>query len=126
MTPLEEQFHLLLTAFPGSRLENLSNGAAAITVPDVSLPPGWSKSKTHVYFVAPAGYPFAKPDCFWADGDLRLASGATPQATGNNAFPVPAPTPLLWFSWHLAQWDPNRDTLLTYLYGIRGRFRDLR
>src|SRR6266511_2225472 len=124
MTPLEQQFEILSSHFPGASIEHLSNGSAVITIPEVPLPPGWSRQKATVRFVAPAGYPFAKPDCFWADSDLRLASGATPQSTGNNPIPGAAPMPLTWFSWHLAQWNPNRDSLVTYLYGVRGRFRN--
>jgi hypothetical protein len=101
----------------------LPDGSAIITVPNVALPPGWSKTTATIRFVAPVGYPHAKPDCFWADVDLRLQSGAPPQAT--NTTPIPGTSEArLWFSWHISHWDPNRDSLLTYINVIRQRFKD--
>lgn len=104
-----------MTALPG--------GAALIRVPVFPVAPGWNRRQTEVSFLAPAGYPYANPDCFWADADLRLESGALPQAS--NVTPIPeTPHVGLWFSWHLTQaWNPNRDCLLTWLAAIAERFR---
>lgn len=76
--------------------------------------------------MAPAGYPFAKPDCFWAAGELRLENGNLPQSANVNTIPETAEAGL-WFSWHLTHpWDPNRDDLLTWLASIAERFRSAR
>ena len=127
MIPIvEEQMKELREKWPGASYERLGNGTAVVVVPGVPLPNGnWSRKDTTVRFVAPVGYPHARPDCFWADGDLRLASGATPQAsnTGNLIPGLANCPPVLWFSWHVAQWDPNRNTLVTYLNAIRDRFK---
>jgi hypothetical protein len=91
-----------------------------ISIPAVALPAGWSKTQTTVRFATPVGYPFSPPDCFWADSDLRLANGGTPQSSAANN-QCPDGSTHLWFSWHVGQWNPNADSLLTYLRVIRRR-----
>jgi hypothetical protein len=103
----------------------LPSGAALVTLPHINLPAGWSKSQTSVRFLAPVGYPFAAPDCFWADKDLRLSNGAMPQAV--NIQPIPdAGQDGLWFSWHVQGWNPNHNNLVTYSKVIQQRFANLR
>jgi hypothetical protein len=123
MAVIDEQFAKLQKEFPNSSLQSLPSGATLITVENVQLPVGWSAGETTVRFIAPVGYPHAKPDCFWTNPELRLSPGNLPQATGDgNQIPETNQTGL-WFSWHASQWNPNRDTLLTYLNVIRNRFR---
>ena len=126
MTPLEAQL-LELRDFCGTSViwQVLPGGATIVRVQGEDLPPGWSAPQTEVRFLAPVGYPMARPDCFWADNGLRLAAGAMPQATQINEIPN-AGEQGLWFSWHVQHWDPNRDTLLTYLQVIRSRLREAR
>lgn len=126
MTLLEEQIEILRSQYPDVSVRHLPSGAALIVLPHMPLPSGWSKQATNVSFLAPVGYPHAKPDCFWADADLRLASGAPPANTGGNPIPEINEHGHLWFSWHTAQWNPNRDSLLTYVNVIKNRFRDIR
>jgi hypothetical protein len=125
MTPIEEQFEVLRTSEIRAELQKLPDGSHLIIVPGVRLRTGWSKQAVDVKFLAPVGYPFAKLDCFWTDPDLRLASGATPMNTGNTPIPHIG-TPHLWFSWHVASWNPNADSLLTFLYVIKRRLGDAR
>jgi hypothetical protein len=107
----------------GADLQLLPDGSAVLTIPNFPLPAGWSKPTATIRFVAPVGYPHAKPDCFWADPDLRLQSNAMPQAT--NITPIPGTAiSNLWFSWHTTHWDPNRDSLITYLNVVRQRLKD--
>ena len=96
-----------------------------IEIPCLELPPGWSLSATPVWFVVPAGYPAAQPDCFWTDGDLRLANGAQPQNSALQCHPI-TNRPVLWFSWHLSSWRPGRDQLVSYVRFICRRFADVR
>lgn len=92
-----------------------------IQIPTVGLPAGWNKSVTRVFFLLPQGYPFAKPDCFWTDPDLRLANGNIPQ-NAQLTNPLPGITEsLLWFSWHVDPWNPNRDDLVTWVTLIKQR-----
>jgi hypothetical protein len=101
------------------------NGTTLIKLHDFILPPGWNMDRTNVYFLVPAGYPVARPDTFWTDHGLRLASGGPPVNTGNNQ-PPGIPPNLLWFSWHPSAWNPNRDSLVNYVAMIRRRFEEKR
>lgn len=71
-------------------------------------------------FLVPIPYPAAQLDCFYVDVDLRLANGAQPT---NSGFQPLNGRDLLWFSWHLARWDPVCDSLLTFARFINERFR---
>ncbi|QPB24578.1 hypothetical protein ISN39_34170 (plasmid) [Rhizobium sp. 007] len=105
----------------------LPSGAVVVSVPNVSLPEGWNKPSTEIRFVVPAGYPYAALDCFWADSGLRLADGRIPNNTGeSNPIPEDGGTGL-WFSWHLQdqKWNPNRDTLSSWMNVVISRFRHL-
>ena len=123
MTPLQSQFASVLGKYPNATMDALPSGAAVITLPNEKLPEGWNKQSSTIKFIAPSGYPFANPDCFWADTDLRLVNGAMPQASNITA-PPELTEPLLWFSWHVQSWNANRDNLLSYIGVIMNRFRE--
>jgi hypothetical protein len=97
-----------------------------VRIPNVPLPEGWSQPSTEIRFVVPNGYPYAAPDCFWADMALRLRGGAMPKnATVGQMMPGQTDTQTLWFSWHVnAAWNPS-CTLSTYVKVIRKRFEAL-
>ncbi len=116
----ELQFENLRSCFPGSTIQQVSDNSHVIFVPDIVVAAGWNQAQTAVYFFAPVGFPSAKPDCFWADASLRLASGAMPANSTIQALPLLGSTQL-WFSWHLVSWDPARDSLLTYVRVIQER-----
>lgn len=128
MSPLDQQFEALLVKHQGVVREPLPSGAVIIKIPRFEIPEGWTKPEVCLRFIAPAGYPFSKPDCFWVDADLRLKStGQMPQNSNHTPIPESSQTePLLWFSWHTTTWNPNRDNLTTYVNVIRNRFLDLR
>ncbi len=121
MTPLEQQFSILNSKYENAQMDMLPSGAALITIPEQKLPSGWNKSTSTLKFIAPAGYPFGNPDCFWADVDLRLKNGSMPQASNISAPPEVSES-LLWFSWHVQSWNANRDNLLSYVGVIMNRF----
>lgn len=125
MTIIEEQGAELVLKRPGATCVANPDGSHLVTVSEVVLPAGWTLNTVTVRFIAPVGFPTAKPDCFWTDANLRLDGGRVPQNTGPNQLPN-GPNPLLWFSWHLQNWDPNTDSLLTYLRVIENRFLELR
>jgi hypothetical protein len=121
MGPVEAQVKGIQKVFPKASADPRGDGTVLVTVPDVPLPAGWSARTTTVHFLAPAGYPMAQPDCFWADATLRLEGSGMPQAA--NLSPIPGEAEArLWFSWHLTSWNPTRDTLLSYVRTIQGRF----
>jgi hypothetical protein len=118
---LEEQLQALREIFPNASIQSVGGGPSLVTVPDVSLPSGWNQLSTTVYFLAPAGFPMAKPDCFWADASLRLTTGAMPQNSGMTPIPGLA-QPQVWFSWHLQTWNPVSDSLITFVRVVQDRF----
>lgn len=122
MGPIESHLEQLQARMPDATMTAVPGTGWVIRVPHITLPAGWSKGSTGVVFVAPQGYPFANPDCFWADADLRLANNGIPQnAQVNNTIPGTGET-ALWFSWHLQQpWSPNRDDLLTWIGVVKQR-----
>ena len=120
------QLAQLQQRFTKAHVQHLPSGMQLVTVPDVLLPTGWNKPSTTIRFVIPAGYPYAPPDCFWVDADILLATGALPQNSGPNPIPE-INAPALWFAWHLKNvWDPNRDTLSTWMSVILRRMEEIR
>ncbi len=120
------QFEGLRSKYQDSTLTELPSTAALVCIPNFKIPNGWNTQNTKVWFIVPAGYPGPCPDCFWADSNLRLASGAIPQAANlTNQIPE-AGIVALWFSWHVQDiqknWNPNRDELITYAGIIYDRF----
>jgi hypothetical protein len=122
---LEEQLAHLQEAYPAATAAGVNGGTTLVTVPGIVLPAGWNQAVTTVKYIAPVGYPMARPDCFWAEPALRLASGGMPQSAGVNQIPGTSDTGL-WFSWHLAAWNPAADSLLTYVRVIQRRLADAR
>jgi hypothetical protein len=123
MGPIDLHFERLRERYPDATMTELRGTGWSVCVPNVCLPAGWSKSSTRVLFIAPQGYPFANPDCFWTDADLRLANNGVPQ-NANPSNPMPGSNePLFWFSWHLVQpWNPSRDDFLTWMAVMKQRF----
>jgi hypothetical protein len=116
---LTHQITELAEAFPGSAIVLLPDGSHVVEVP-IALPSGWSRDRVTARFVVPIPYPVAQLDCFYVDADLCLAGGAPPTNTGFQ--PLDGQN-YLWFSWHLARWDPTRDSLLTFARFINERLR---
>jgi hypothetical protein len=76
------------------------------------LPSGYSKPQTRLLLRLPRSYPFGKPDMFWTDSDLLLASGQPPRQTSRESI---LGEDWLRFSWHAQKWDPSMDNLRSYL-----------
>jgi hypothetical protein len=125
MDLLDQQFEELRKTFGQATLRRRGDNTAAIEIKNFPLPEGWSTPDTSILFVVPAGYPVARPDCFWADANLKLASGQPPaNSTPNNQHG--GPENRLWFSWHPSSWNPNVDSLITYVNVVRRRLQELR
>lgn len=123
MTPFDQQFESLRLKHPEARTTALPSGARLVEVPSVPLPAGWNRTQVTVYFLAPPGYPGAQPDCFWTDEPpLKLADRLDqPQNSAENN-PIPeVGMKGTWFSWHLQRWNPNQDSLQTYMNVILQR-----
>lgn len=123
MGPLDKQMAVLTDRFAGAVHRSLPSGAGLVTVPSVTLPAGWSKEETSVRFLVPNGYPYAQLDCFWAEENLRLANGQVPQNANVMAI-ADSGEQGMWFSWHITSgWDPNVDTLSSWMNSIIDRLR---
>jgi hypothetical protein len=122
MSLIDQQLNRVKKEFPAASVQARGDGSSTIVIPDVPLPAGWNKDHTTVMFLIPVGYPAAKPDCFWADADLKLRTGAPPKSSGLQGPPWGG-EPKLWFSWHIEPWNPNRDSLLTFLRAIQDRLQ---
>lgn len=118
---VEHELQLLQAAHPGVVVHRDPSGQHLIELPDLPLPASWNKATATALFRLPPGYPEARPDCFWADADLRLVGGAMPQNSN-----LPADQLLdrswLWFSWHVQRWVPGKDDLVKYVGVIAQRF----
>jgi len=114
------QFENLLKDYPEATIEERPDGTFVITIPFIPLNGGWNQDRVSVAFIAPVGFPLSQPDCFWTDDSLRLANGGLPKNTGFQTPPF-ASNPKLWFSWHLAAWNPARNSLKSFIGAIRER-----
>jgi hypothetical protein len=119
---METHLTALRGVYSGSELTSLPDGTSLMKVPSVVLPDGWNQKTTTIWFLVPVGFPLSRPDCFWADADLRLASGAMPMNANLTALPLRGEN-RTWFSWHLQQWNPVTDGLLSYVRVIQDRLR---
>lgn len=121
VTPAQTEFAAIASKHAGATLRAVPGSPELISIPNFPLPDGWNKKITSIHFMVPTGYPYAQPDCFWADADLRLEGGQMPTNTGLQALAGVGNT--LWFSWHLGRpWKPGRDTLAAWVSVIADRF----
>ena len=126
---LELQSYLQEEKHQDATIQRRTDGSYLVTVSGVDLPSGWTPQKVDILFVAPPGYPAAKPDCFWVSPPVRLTNGAIPQAANeSNVLPYDSiqGRKLTWFSWHLQMWDPNNGTLASYYKVILQRLNPAR
>lgn len=116
---LDEQMAAVAGAYPGAAIQENSDGTHTVSF-RLPLCAGWNAASTLARFLVPIPYPAAQPDCFYTDPGLRLVSGAMPTNSGLQPL---AGQQLLWFSWHLAAWNPAKDNLLGYVRFIAERLR---
>ena len=100
----------------GLTVEVLEDGGVTfgVLLKGYTLAPGaWNRPATDVLVLVTAAHPNAKLDMFWVAPGLRLANGTVPKAGDSETMHFGRP----WqrFSWHATQWNPGRDTILTYL-----------
>lgn len=90
-----------------------------VVIHALRLPNGYSKAATEVLLKLPRAYPNGKPDMFWTDEDLKLASGEVPR----RADVVECLLGKQWrrFSWHPGNWRPGNDDLRTFVSFVRAR-----
>lgn len=79
----------------------------------------YNKASIELLLRLPLSYPNGKPDMFWTDEDFLLKNVNVPKS---------AEVTETWlgkrrrrFSWHLSNWNPGMDNLLTFLGFIDNR-----
>lgn len=130
---IETGIERLRTKWPQSHAVAGRHGQHLVVVPSVVLPRGYRQTICTVLFVAPPGYPAARPDHFFTDIEIRLENGRWPHCItplGSNNSPLQCwpqwEGHCQWWSWHLQAWDPNRSSLYTYMKVIQQRFEPAR
>lgn len=123
MDVLSSQLADLQRRHTGAHLVAQGGGAYLLVVPEVPLGGGWSLTSTTVTVLIPAGFPHVKPDCFYADAGLRLATGAEPAASNIQSV---FGRQYRWFSWHITTWHPTSGSLDQYMHVCESRLRELR
>jgi len=119
---LDAQIDQVRRLYPNARLE-ASDGNRVLVIPDFPLPAGWNRRAVTLRILVPGGFPHVKPDCFFTDGELRLASGAEP---GSSTLQAVLGSQYRWFSWHLATWDAVSGSLVQYVRFCHQRLREVR
>lgn len=122
--PTYGQLDELQQRFPEASEERLADGSIIVRLPVITLPAGWNKDATAVCFIIPVGYPVARPDCFFADFDLRLADGSMPRNAQEQSVPTLDNERWLWFSWHVVTWEPLRHSYVTFVRVIERRLSE--
>lgn len=90
-----------------------------VLVRNVALPQGWNRNEVDMLLRTTTVYPASEMDMFWVSPDLRLASGAVPQAGSEEGHFGES---WLRFSWHRnAPWSPGRDDLVSHFEFCRAR-----
>jgi len=116
------ELDLVRERYPQAAVQE-GEGQRALVVPGVELPDGWSHAETTISILVPVGFPHVGPDCFFADAELRLASGVEPQ---NSAMQRLLGRQQRWFSWHPAAWEAQSNSLGAYVRFCEGRLREVR
>ncbi len=115
MKILEEQIlelkKYLNRRYPSVSFEISSDYPERVILKNVPLPDGYNKKTSMIIFEVPPGYPFAIPDSFYTDSDLRLSYGG---------FPPDINTTKIALNWYhrLETWSPEKDTLVTFFNTI--------
>jgi hypothetical protein len=123
MDAVDTQLREVQGLYPGAECVRGADGARFLVVPCIPLPPGWSSELANIRVAVPIGFPHVKPDCFYTDDHLKLASGGEPTAS---RVQVALGGSFRWFSWHLTSWDPVRGSLAQYVRFCERRLRDAR
>ena len=92
------------------------------------LPVGWNSDSTELLVLIPAGYPTTPPDNFYVRNGLRTPSGGSPGNYSENQSILGGS----WaqFSFHAKEWSPSSnpeegDSLITFMFAVEGRLKEL-
>ncbi len=94
-------------------------GGTHLFIRNYPFPAAYAPRVADLLIILPAGYPNANPDMYWTYPDVKLVSGAWPQA--GEAHQVYGDRNWQRWSRHFTQspWRPGVDNLRTYLSAVR-------
>jgi len=124
---IEQGIELLRSKWSQSNVESSKYGGYLIIIPSILLPKSYRQTICTVLFVAPPGFPASCPDHFFTDIRINLIDGSYPMNTvvegnfPNNIWPAWGKS--MWWSWHLQHWNPNHDSLYSYMRVIEQRLK---
>jgi hypothetical protein len=125
LSDIAEGIQRLRVYWPQSHAVEGERGHHLIVVPSVVPARGYDKSICTVLFIAPAGFPAARPWKFWTDAEIRLANNSFPRMTTWGCdladYGWPQWKDLQLWHWKLQMWNPNTDTLFTFMNVIKER-----
>ena len=93
-----------------------------VIITNFAFPTHYTPATGSLLIILPAGYPNANPDMFWTIPDVKLQSGAWPQACAEHE----QHAGMLWQRWsrHFQiPWRPNVDGLHTFVACIKKELR---
>lgn len=79
----------------------------------------YNKSSIELLLRIPLSYPNGKPDMFWTDEDFILKNGRIPKSSEH--IEICLGKRRRRFSWHLSNWNPGGDNLVTFLEFVNNR-----
>ena len=92
------------------------------------LPVGLNSDSTELLVLIPAGYPITPPDNFYVRNGLRTTSGGSLSNYSENQSILGGS----WaqFSFHAKEWSPSSnsgegDSLITFMFAVEGRLKEL-
>ena len=112
--------HIELLRSQGYTIEVVDGGEIGIIFKDYSIPGHiWNRDKVDILITTHPTYPNAKLDMFWVDPAVALKNnGAQPKSTSPES-----KFGRSWqrFSWHINNWNPAHENLITYLGMVEDR-----
>jgi len=116
----EEELYLQGKGFEFTALDR--GAELHLVIHKFPLPTAYVPQNVDLLIRLPAGYPNAKPDMFWTDPWVSLASGQAPQAA--NVKEIYGDRPWQRWSRHWnAKWRPGVDGIETFLGSIRNELQ---
>lgn len=135
MINIEEGLKRIQTKYPQAHILNNPQAESLLVIPSVLLPKGFNKTICTVLTKIPHGFPGTHPNGFWIDfPDLKVkltpsdVTGRPYYSNNNNIYGYPEwDGHVTYFYWRLQAWNPNKDSLYTWLMAItKGRLKAAR
>lgn len=120
LPPLLEE-HIRTLESDGHKIEVEEGLEICIVFKEYSIPGNiWDREKVDLLVITHPTYPNAKLDMFWVDPPITLKSGAQAKAVSPEK---KCGRDWQRFSWHVNNWNPAHDNLITYLNVVNDRLK---